>query len=49
MKRRILALAAALTLVFALLPAPKAEAAAESINVYNWGQYISDGEEVAAL
>ncbi|MBR7189753.1 MAG: spermidine/putrescine ABC transporter substrate-binding protein [Oscillospiraceae bacterium] len=45
MKRRILALAATLTLAFALLPAPKAEAAAESINVYNWGQYISDGSD----
>ncbi len=44
MKKRFFALAAALCLSLCLLPLP-AQAAPQSINVYNWGQYISDGTD----
>lgn len=43
-KKRLLALGAAAVLVLLLLPA-RATAATESITVYNWGQYISDGTD----
>lgn len=43
MKRRIFALALFCALAFSLVPA--ASAAQESITVYNWGQYISDGTD----
>ncbi len=44
MKKRIAALSLALLLCLTLLPAP-AEAAQEVVNVYNWGQYSSDGSD----
>ncbi len=45
MKKRALSLALCLLLCAALLPAPAAKAAEGYINVYNWGQYISDGTD----
>ncbi len=44
MKKRLCACAFALLLAAALLPVP-ARAAGEVVNVYNWGQYISDGSD----
>lgn len=44
MMKRMLCLACALLLCAGLLPAP-ARAAEQVINVYNWGQYISDGSD----
>ena len=41
-RRSLRILTAALALMIAVLPAA---ASAESINVYNWGQYISDGTD----
>lgn len=43
-KKRLLALGAIAVVVLLLLPT-RATAAAESITVYNWGQYISDGTD----
>ena len=45
MKKRVISLVLALLLCAALLPAPEAHAASGTINVYNWGQYISDGSD----
>ena len=46
MKKRIVAMALALLLLAAALPAGVLAAEeTESINVYNWGQYISDGSD----
>ena len=45
MKKRILALLFAAVMVAALIPATPAKAAGGEINVYNWGQYISDGTD----
>ena len=45
MKKRILSFLCALALAAALLPAPRAKAAGRVVNVYNWGQYISDGTD----
>lgn len=45
MKKRVFSLVLALLLCAALLPAPEAHAASGTINVYNWGQYISDGSD----
>jgi len=45
MKKRVFAALAALVLCVCLLPAPEARAAENVINVYNWGQYISDGSD----
>ena len=45
MKKRVFGFLAAMLLCAALLPAPEAHAAGETINVYNWGQYISDGSD----
>ena len=44
MKKRIFAFLAVLVLCGSLIPAP-ALAAEEVVNVYNWGQYISDGSD----
>ena len=43
--KRIAVFLLALLLGIALLPAPEARAADNEINVYNWGQYISDGSD----
>ena len=43
--KRIAVFLLALLLVAAVLPAPEAKAAVNEINVYNWGQYISDGSD----
>ena len=43
--KRFLCTLMALVLFAGFLPAPEAKAAADSINVYNWGQYISDGSD----
>lgn len=43
--KKLLAALLALTLCVCLLPAPPARAAENVINVYNWGQYISDGSD----
>ena len=45
MKKRVISLVLALLLCAALIPAPEAHAASGTINVYNWGQYISDGSD----
>lgn len=45
MKKRVISLAVALVLCAVLLPVPEAQAATGTINVYNWGQYISDGSD----
>ena len=45
MKKRILSFLCALALAAALLPAHRAKAAGRVVNVYNWGQYISDGTD----
>lgn len=46
MKKRIVAMALALLLLAAALPSGVLAAEeTESINVYNWGQYISDGSD----
>ncbi len=45
MKKRLPALCLALLLCAALFPPSEAKAAANEINVYNWGQYISDGTD----
>ena len=45
MKNKIYSLLLALALCACLLPAPAAKAADNVINVYNWGQYISDGSD----
>lgn len=45
MKKRLFSLLTALALCVCLLPAPEARAADGEINVYNWGQYISDGSD----
>ena len=44
MKKRIFALLLSLCLAASCLPAP-VSAAQQSITVYNWGQYISDGSD----
>jgi len=44
MKKRLLCLACACLVCLSLFPAP-AKAADQVINVYNWGQYISDGSD----
>lgn len=43
--KRFLCLASALLMIFTLLPSPAMAAGRQSINVYNWGQYISDGSD----
>ena len=45
MKKRCISLFLALLFAAILLPAPEAKAADNVINVYNWGQYISDGSD----
>jgi len=45
MKKRVAAMLLALMLVGALIPVTPARAAGGEINVYNWGQYISDGTD----
>ena len=45
MKKRILSLLFAAVMVAALIPVTPAKAAGGEINVYNWGQYISDGTD----
>ena len=45
MKKRVFSLVLALLICAALIPAPEAHAASNTINVYNWGQYISDGTD----
>ena len=45
MRNRFFAALVCLALVLLALPAPEAKAAQDSINVYNWGQYISDGTD----
>ena len=45
MKKRVFSLVLALLVCAVLIPAPEAHAAPNTINVYNWGQYISDGTD----
>ena len=45
MKKRVFSLVLALLVCAVLIPAPEAHAASNTINVYNWGQYISDGTD----
>ncbi len=45
--KKLFSLALALLLVLAAFPAVPAQAAGDSITVYNWGQYISDGSDGA--
>ena len=45
MKKRVFSLVLALLVCAVLIPAPEAHAASNMINVYNWGQYISDGTD----
>lgn len=45
MKKRILSLLLMAALLCALLPGTAAAAETVTINVYNWGQYISDGTD----
>ena len=45
MKKRLLLLGCVLCLCLSLLPFPAAAAEKQVINVYNWGQYISDGSD----
>ena len=45
MKKRVFSLVLALLVCVVLIPAPEAHAAPNTINVYNWGQYISDGTD----
>ena len=45
MRRRLIALAGAAVLCLCLLPTPARAASDNVINVYNWGQYISDGSD----
>lgn len=45
MKIRFFSLLLALALCVCLFPTPEAKAAENEINVYNWGQYISDGSD----
>ena len=45
MKKKIAVFVLTLLLVLTALPAPQARAAGNEINVYNWGQYISDGTD----
>ena len=45
MKNRLYSILLALVLCFSLLPAVPAKAADRVVNVYNWGQYISDGSD----
>ncbi|MBR6812675.1 MAG: ABC transporter substrate-binding protein [Oscillospiraceae bacterium] len=47
MLKRIVCLLFAAVMVFSVMPhtAPEAQAKADSINVYNWGVYISDGSD----
>lgn len=43
--KKVVTLLLALVFVLALCPVPEARAADNVINVYNWGQYISDGSD----
>jgi len=43
--KKLASFALALLLVLAVLPAVPAQAAGNTITVYNWGQYISDGTD----
>ena len=45
MKKRILALCAVLTLALGLLSGCGGSADKKVLNVYNWGEYISDGSD----
>ena len=45
MKKRVFSLVLALLVCAVLIPAPEAHAAPNTINVYNLGQYISDGTD----
>ena len=45
MKNRLYSILLALVLCLSLLPAVPAKAADRVVNVYNWGQYISDGSD----
>ena len=45
MKKRLFLLMCVLALCLSLLPLPAAAAEKQVINVYNWGQYISDGTD----
>ena len=44
MKKRVFSLVLALLVCAVLIPAPEAHAAPNTINVYNWGQYIAEGD-----